>query len=433
MTTSWGNYPIVKHSDVIELNWRDDDFSFLQTDKKFLTHGQGRSYGDCCLNEDGILISTRRLNRLISFDTENGILECEAGITLAEILDFVIPKGWFLPVLPGTKYVSVGGAIANDVHGKNHHRAGTFGNHVLSFELLRSTGERLICSSQFNKELYHATISGLGLTGVILSAKLQLKPISSSRLAVEYFKFQNLAEFFELAKTTENKYEYTVAWLDCVADGRDFGRGIFMCGNHAEAPEKRIVKSKLTVPFYFPGFVLNRYSVKLFNQFYFHRQALKRDLQDVSTDSFFFPLDSIKNWNKIYGKKGFVQYQCVIPESNQQQISDVLKTIVQAGQSSFLSVLKTFGSIASPGMLSFPTQGVTLALDMPFRGDKTLKLLNTLDAMVMRAGGRVYPAKDACMNAAAFNAFYPQWQEFSNYIDPKFSSSLWRRVTQHES
>lgn len=439
MTTSWGNYPKVKHANIIELNWRDDDFAFLQTNKKFLAHGQGRSYGDCCLNENEILISTKRLNRLISFDAGKGILECEAGMTLAEILDFVVPHNWFLPVLPGTKFVSVGGAIANDVHGKNHHRAGTFGKHVISFELLRSNGEKLICTPEKNSELFYATIAGIGLTGIILSAKLKLKSIQSSMLAVEYIKFQNLNEFFALAQSSEEKYEYTVAWLDCVADGKDFGRGIFMRGNHEE---RRVGKgalatcsppAKKSIPFYFPQFALNRYSVKAFNHLYFHRQAMKKNIQSVTIDSFFFPLDAIKNWNKIYGKRGFVQYQCVIPESNAKQISKVLKTIVQAGQSSFLSVLKTFGDVKSPGMLSFPKKGVTLALDLPFRGEKTLKLLKDLDSMVIDAGGRIYPAKDACMNSNAFKIFYPQWQDFSKYIDPKFSSSLWRRVTQNES
>ena len=432
MQTSWGNYPKVNHADVIELNWRDETIPFQNSNHSFLAYAQGRSYGDSCLNENGILITTKRLNRLIDFDAKNGILECEAGITLASILDFILPHSWFLPVLPGTKFVSVGGAIANDVHGKNHHRAGTFGRHLLSFELLRSNGERLICSPDENAELYQATIGGLGLTGIILSAKIKLKPITSTLLNVEHIKFQNLDEFFVLASASEQKFEYTVAWLDCVADGKNFGRGVFMRANHVESTVSDIVLNKkssgLKVPCYFPGLALNRCSVKAFNNIYFKRQASKTQSQRVYYDKFFFPLDAIADWNKIYGKKGFVQYQCVIPEINARHIQEVLKAIVTEGQASFLSVLKTFGSVVSPGMLSFPMQGVTLALDLPYRGASTHTLLNNLDSIVMQYGGRVYMAKDANMSASAFKTYFPGWEQFAKYIDPKFSSSFWRRV-----
>lgn len=432
MPTSWGNFPKVKHTRVIDLYWRDQPIPFENFTQPVLAYGQGRSYGDSCLNESGILISTRHLNRFIHFDHATGILECEAGITLKEILDVIIPAGWFLPVLPGTQFVSLGGAIANDVHGKNHHSAGSFGNHVINFELLRSNNEKFHCSREENLELFHTTIGGLGLTGIILSASIQLKPLQSTYLDTQYLKFRNLEEFFEINQQSESQYEYTVAWLDCVSDGKNLGRGIFMRANHADTksfyePSK---KSRLSVPFNFPSFALNQYSVKAFNHFYYHAQAKKIGAHLVPYDAFFFPLDSIQHWNRIYGKKGFVQYQCVIPVEYALRIKDILQSIVESGQGSFLSVLKTFGDIPSQGLLSFPMQGVTLALDIPYRGKSTLALLNHLDAIVMSYGGRVYPAKDARMSAAAFKSYYPHWDSFSEWIDPQFSSSFWRRVTK---
>lgn len=437
MASSFGNFPKIKNQRIIDLNWRDEIISFKTLGQPILAHGQGRSYGDSCLNENGILISTRNLNRFINFDTRNGTLECEAGVTLSEILELIVPRGWFLPVLPGTKFVSVGGAIANDIHGKNHHLVGTFGNHVLNIKMLRSDGEKYICSSHENSGLFHATIGGLGLTGIILSATLQLKPLISTFLETEYIKFKNLEEFFNINQQSENKFEYTVAWLDCVSDGKNLGRGIFMrantCSREREEDRKLKRKFRLAIPFYLPRVALNHYSIKAFNNFYYTNQAKKIGNKLIPYEAFFFPLDSIKNWNRIYGEKGFLQYQFVIPHEYASHIKDFLKTIVADGQSSFLSVLKTFGDIPSKGVLSFPIKGVTLALDFPYRGEKTLTLLNRLDVIVMTCGGKIYPAKDARMSVAAFKTFFPNWSEFSNWIDPQFSSSFWRRVTNNET
>lgn len=441
MHKSWGNFPNVTHDSIIDMYWRDQVIDFQQCQKPVLAYGQGRSYGDSGLNENGILISTKHLNRFIAFDVENGTLQCESGVTLADILELIVPHGWFLPVLPGTQFVTVGGAIANDIHGKNHHHAGTFGHHVLSIELLRSDGQAYPCTREENAPFFHATVGGLGLTGMILSATLQLKKIPSLYLEAEYIKFKNLDEFFELDAQSQESFEYNVAWLDCVANGKHFGRGIFMRANHCPHEKVNIhspfhtktKKKKLSIPFYFPSFALNSFSIKVFNHFYFHSFDKKSGLQQIPYPSFFFPLDSLHHWNRIYGKKGFLQYQCVIPAAHSEKIQDVLKTIVSRGGGSFLSVLKTFGEAESQGFLSFPMYGVTLALDIPYRGEETLTLLNQLDAIVMAYGGRVYPAKDARMSSSAFKAYFPYWNEFSNYVDPQFSSSFWRRVINDET
>lgn len=437
MSSSWGNYPKLQPAHIIDLNCRDEYALNSLGEHDFLAYGQGRSYGDCCLNENGILITTKNLNRVINFDCFAGTLECEAGITLSCILDYIVPYGWFLPVLPGTKMVSVGGAIANDVHGKNHHHTGTFGKHVLSFELLRSDGKKIICSPFSNQEYFQATIGGLGLTGIILSAQLQLKPIISSYLNVEYLIFRNLDEAFEIAKYSEDKFEYTVAWIDCITNQKNFGRGIFMRANHLQnndfsTPIERKNTSWIKVPFYFPEIFLNKYSKKIFNHIYFHSYSMKKKFQSISYNKFLFPLDAIKDWNKVYGRRGFLQYQCVIPENYFDRIHDILKIVLLDKQEPFLSVIKTFGNVPSPGLLSFPMEGVTLAFDLPYKGRQTNCLLDKLDQIVMECEGKVYPAKDARMSSLAFKTFFPQWEKFLSYMDPKFSSSFWRRVMQDE-
>jgi FAD/FMN-containing dehydrogenase len=428
MATSWGNYPKVQHAKILPLFWRDECIAFDAIDKSFLPYGLGRSYGDSCLNQDGVLLSTSRLNRFMSFDRDNGTLRCEAGVSLADILEVIVPQQWFLPVVPGTKFVTLGGAIANDIHGKNHHSAGTFGRHVLQFELLRSNGERVICSVEQNSELYAATIGGLGLTGLILWAEIKLMPVFSPFLQVEHIKFNDLPQFFELAKDSESQYQYTVAWIDCVA--KKPGRGIFMRANHTDIFDDKMLhrNKKLRVPFYFPNFCLNRLSVKYFNQIYYRKQKTECMQRIIHYENFFFPLDNLLNWNRIYGKRGFLQYQCVIPADDQTIMEKILQRIATSGASSFLSVLKTFGDLKSPGMLSFPKSGVTLALDFPNRGEKTLTLLNELDEIVIKYNGKIYPAKDARMLASIFQKSYPLWKTFANYIDNKFSSSFWRRV-----
>lgn len=430
--SSWGRYPKAKHLREVLIDWRCDA-QIPEEEKSVLAVGLGRSYGDSCLNNDGILLLCKHLNRLISFDKESGILHAEAGASLAQIIDFALPHGFFLPVTPGTKFVTLAGAIANDVHGKNHHRAGTFGNHVEELELLRSNGERLICSSKNNKELFAATIAGLGLTGLILSAKIRLKPVKNAFIEAEYIQFEGLEEFFELSKSSDETYEYSVSWLDSLSEKT---RGIFIRGNHAEVDQtqtKLTLKLPLSVPFNFPDFALNRYSVSAFNWLYFNKQFEKEKKLVQHYHPFFYPLDSIDGWNKIYGKRGFMQFQCVLPESKKDVLIGILKKVSSCGDASFLSVLKNFGASHSPGMLSFPRKGITLCLDFANRGEKTLQFLKELDRDVFDAGGAIYPAKDSFMASASFLKYYPRVAEFKEFIDPKFSSSFWQRVNSSDA
>lgn len=432
---SWGRYPKVKQQNVVPINWRGDGPDLAGIDGSVLPYGLGRSYGDSCLNEGGTLLDTTPLDRFIGFDEENGLLRCEAGVTLAEILDVIVPRGWFLPTTPGTKFVTVGGAIANDIHGKNHHKAGTFGCHVTRFELLRSNGERLICSPDENADLFRATIGGMGLTGLILWAEFRVRRVDGPYIAKEQIRFRCIDEFFEISAESDEHYEHTMAWVDCLATGKSLGRGLFMRGNYTwpkHIPRKAAEpRSLFTVPVQLPTFVLNLATVKVFNSLYYRSQLGKRTFQTVPYDPFFYPLDAIHEWHRLYGAPGFLQYQFVIPYAQDRAaIKDILRQISQSGVVSFLAVLKVFGDVPSPGMLSFPRSGVTLALDFPFRGRRTLALLDRLDQVVHAHGGVLYPAKDARMSAESFQAFYPQWREFAQYVDPKFSSSFWRRVTR---
>ena len=422
---------------VRELDSRKEDFSEatqgIDSAASYLPYGQGRSYGDSCLNDGNVLIVTEKLNHFIELNQETGLLRVEAGLTLKEILDHIVPQGWFLPVVPGTQYVTIGGAIANDIHGKNHHVAGTFGCHVTSFELLRSDGSRHFCSANENSSLYRATIGGLGLTGLIVWAEIQLKKIASPWIARETLRFSHLAKFFEYTLESDNKYEYTVGWMDCLSQGADLGRGVFFRGNHLllkDVSELKVKKEKIkTFPMYAPEFVLNRFSMKTFNSLYYHTHPSKKS-ELVHYRPFFFPLDSINRWNRLYGKRGFFQYQCVVPfQGSESPIYDIIETFAKSGLGSFLTVIKTFGQIPSPGLLSFPRPGVTLTLDIPNEGRKTLRVLESLDEKVMDAGGRVYPAKDARMSKESFQQYFPERSEFEKFKDPKFSSSFWRRVT----
>lgn len=432
MPQSWGRYPQIAASRVIPVFWRDELPNLAELELPVLPYGYGRSYGDSCLNESSILLDMSHLTRFLSFDVEKGLLRCEAGVTLAEILELIVPRGWFLSVTPGTKFVSVGGAIANDVHGKNHHRAGTFGCHVTCFELLRSDGQRLLCSSEENVDLFRATIGGLGLTGVILWAEIRLRPIRSPLIDMECIRFTSLREFVDIAVASEKDFEYTVAWVDCLASGKQLGRGLFTRGNHREQENSHNIKKKksLSVPLDFPSWALNMWAVKAFNTAYYHLQRKNSVQKTVLYDPFFYPLDSIHQWNRMYGKRGFFQYQCIVPYRDGYEVmKELLERISQSGQGSFLSVLKTFGDVSSPGLLSFPRSGLELALDFANQGDKTLELLEDLDKVVCQSGGVVYPAKDARMSPESFQTYFPHWREFAQYIDPKFSSSFWRRVT----
>jgi len=427
---SWGRYPKIAHHHFHKPAWNDQVPEILQAaaPASLLPYGLGRSYGDSCLNAGRGLIDCRRLNRILGFDESTGLLRSESGVSLSDIVDVFLPKGWFLPVTPGTRFVTVGGAIANDVHGKNHHCAGTFGAHVRQIALHRSSDGLVICNSEENSDMLGATIGGLGLTGVIAWADIQLKRVAGPWIDAESIPFQSLNTFLELSRDSNDRFEYTVAWLDCFAGKNP--RGIFFRGNHAPDHGKEFHPRRgPKLPFALPEWMLNRYSVKAFNTAYYRSHATRKGAAVVPYDSFFYPLDSIRQWNLLYGKRGFLQYQCVIPETNVEAFEELLDRIARSGMGSFLGVLKQFGSAAPAGMLSFPRPGLTLALDFAMRGERTLKLVQSLDEVVQQSGGALYPAKDARMSPALFEASFPRWRGFVPYIDPKMSSSFWRRVT----
>jgi FAD/FMN-containing dehydrogenase len=427
---SWGRYPKSAHANVYRPAWNDQVPAILESaaPDSLLPYGLGRSYGDSCLNAGRGIIDCRRLNRVLGFDESTGMLRCESGVSLSDIIDIFLPKGWFLPVTPGTPFVTVGGAIANDVHGKNHHCAGTFGAHVRQIGLHRSSDGLVTCSPNQNADMLRATIGGLGLTGVIASADIQLKQVAGPWIDADLVPFESLSSFLDLSRESDGRFEYTVAWIDCFA-GKNL-RGIFFRGNHAANSGKEFrPKRGLRVPFALPAWMLNRYSVKAFNAAYYKLHAGRKGAAVVPYDSFFYPLDSIRQWNLLYGEQGFLQYQCVIPETNLEAIEDLLDRIARSGMGSFLGVLKQFGSAPSAGMLSFSRPGLTIALDFAMRGERTLKLMQSLDDIVEQSGGALYPAKDARMSPALFEASFPHWRSFVPYIDPKMSSSFWRRVT----
>lgn len=408
--SGWGNFPVV---DAVETypDTVSNLKNFLRVNSDFsgITRSMGRSYGDSALSQR--IINTRYLNHILAFDEASGVLECSAGVTLAEILDVIIPKGWFLPVTPGTKYISIGGAIASDVHGKNHHQAGCFSNYVESFRIMLANTDIVTCSKNTNAELFRASCGGMGLTGIILDARLQLTPINSSYITETTLLARDLAHALELFEL-HNDATYSVAWIDCLARGKHMGRSLLMLGEHAQEGKLEICNpGTRTVPFRFPGFVLNRFSAQMFNSLYYYRGRKRKVENTLSYDSYFYPLDRLLDWNRIYGKHGFVQYQFVVPkETGLEALSSVLTHITESNRGSFLSVLKAFGD-ANENYLSFPTRGYTLALD--FKMDSgLLDFLNSLDKIVLDYNGRIYLAKDARMNEHTFKAGYPNWEQF---------------------
>ena len=398
-----------------------------------LAIGLRRSYGNSCLNGAGVMIDATGLDRFIAFDPETGRLRAEAGASLSSVLQLVVPHGWFLPTTPGTRFVTLGGAVANDVHGKNHHRAATFGASVVAVGLLRSDGRRLILTPKLEPDLFSATVGGLGLTGVIEWVEVQLVPIRSATLDVEIVPYDNLDAFWPLAQESVAYHEHTVAWIDCLSGGAQQGRGIFTRANWAHDGRLAVHSDRTfkSVPIEFPSFALNRLSVSAFNELYYdlHRMKRKKIRQHYAT--YFYPLNSVLNWNRLYGSRGMLQYQCAIPWSDERVVmAALLDQISRSGQASFLAVLKTFGDLRSPGMLSFPRPGATLALDFPNRGDETLALMGRLDAVVREANGALYPAKDGRMPADMFRRAYPRWEAFAALKDPMLNSDFWRRVAQ---
>jgi FAD/FMN-containing dehydrogenase len=408
-----------------------------RNDLTVLGYGCGRSYGDVLLNPNGNLIDCRGLDRFESFDRTSGVLVAESGVRLADILAIIAKPepsggGWLPPVTPGTRFVTIGGAIANDVHGKNHHTVGTFGRHVLWLDLARSGGEMLRCSPTENSELFAATIGGLGLTGLILRVALQLRHVEGLAVEAEDIRFKTLDDFFVLSLESEMDWEYTAAWIDCFAKDRVAGRGIFSRARHvrgksADPPSRAPRMEVLLTPPFSP---VNPWTMKLANALYYRRLGISgRRLMVGSYESVFYPLDAIGSWNRLYGPKGFHQFQCVIPQNNAKiAVAVLLRETANAGEGSMLAVLKMFGGLSSPGLLSFPMLGTTLALDFPARGQRTLDLLSRLEQITVNAGGRVYPAKDSAMSVDAFRVGYPAIDRFRASIDPRFSSAFARRV-----
>lgn len=431
--TSWGQ--VLRFPQfVAEPSFRRDLDDLLRHAPRFekglLARGLGRSYGDSNLNQSGGLIDCSGLDRLIAFDAESGVLRAEAGVSLARILDFALPRGFFLPVTPGTKFVSLAGAIANDVHGKNHGRAGTFGCWVEEISLLRSDGSRLRLCSAENPELFAATIGGLGLTGIITEAAIRLRPVRSSMVDAETIAFSGVSDFFSLSRQCAETHEHAVAWIDCLAGGRSFGRGLFTRGNHAETGSLFAASRKTSsLRFDMPAFVLNRRAAAVANAARHLLGRRRTRSRRVSWDAFFYPLDAFGNWNRLYGARGFFQHQSVVPAADAPAATEeMLRQVAGSAERPLLAVAKTFGAPRSPGLLSFPMEGATLSFDFANRGASTLALLDRLDGIVREAGGRLYPAKDGRASQDMLRRSLPQLERFRSHVDPLLSSSLWRRV-----
>ena len=407
--SGWGRYPLVE-AEIEELRYSSVLKHGADGSVQCIARGLGRSYGDSSLAARIVL--TPSSNRILSFDGATGELTCEAGMSLDEIVKILLPRGWFPEITPGTRYVTVGGAIASDVHGKNHHRCGCFSESVRSFRLLLPDGSIVGCSRDENIELFRATCGGMGLTGIILDATVRLQPVRSAFIEQQTFAAANLDEalaFFQ----EQSDWAYSVAWIDCLASGKQLGRSILMVGRHAREGALYLgQKRKISVPFSLPGIFLHRYTVSAFNALYYSRKARSAGESSlVDFNSFFYPLDALENWNRIYGRSGFVQYQFVLPlESSRQGLMEVLAKISQSGQGSFLAVLKLFGP-GNENYLSFPREGYTLALDFKITGSLFV-LLDELDTIVTAYGGRLYLTKDARMKPGMLRSGYPRLDRF---------------------
>lgn len=431
----WGRFPVIESSatfpdsdkSVLDLTGRDP---MAEGSPGQIARGLGRSYGDSSLALS--VLDTRRLDRLIDFDEQSGLLRCGAGVSLASILEVFVPRGWFLPVSPGTKFVTVGGAIASDVHGKNHHLEGTFCDHVSGMRVATPAAGIVECSPGEHRDLFLATCGGMGLTGVIVDATFRLQPIESAYIDSTVIRATNLSEALDLFVEHE-KTTYSVAWIDCLARGRSLGRSLLTLGEHAShggltARDQRC----LSVPVDLPGGLLNHHTVRAFNALYYRRVRGGRSDRLVHYEPFFYPLDSVHQWNRIYGRGGFTQYQFVVPrEGGIDALTEILDRIAASKRASFLAVLKTFGP-ANANYLSFPLEGYTLALDFKIEPG-LFELLTTLDEVVLDQGGRLYLTKDVRMSAEAFRRGYPRWPEFAAVrqrygADQIFSSHQSRRL-----
>jgi FAD/FMN-containing dehydrogenase len=429
IVSSWGRLSRTEQ-EVVELSDRSSAGRQILNGLPGLPQGMARSYGDVCLNDGGTLWRTTALDHYVAFEEDVGRLVCESGVLLRDILRMAIPRGWILPVTPGTQLITVGGAIANDVHGKNHHVLGSFGDHVRRIHLLRTDGTEIVCGPNLNKGMFRATVGGLGLTGLITLVELQLRRVAGPWLDTETLAYENLSRFFELADASEQGWEHTVSWIDCVSGGG--GRGIFMRGNHVDpggvaGPEP--LERTRTVPFEPPMSMVNRASLTAFNALYYNVKRATAGRRITHYVPFFYPLDNLLEWNRVYGPRGFYQYQSVVPRAaGAEAVKAMLDVISKSGSGSFLAVLKTFGQRNPVGMLSFPCPGVTLALDFPNRGERTHRVFASLDAIVREAGGKLYMAKDARMPRDLFEQSYPAHAEFRAYRDPGISSGMSRRL-----
>ncbi len=422
--TNWGNYPKTE-AEIIEVSDFNCVYSKINDINPIIARGNGRCYGDSALQST--VVSTLKMNKILFFDKEKGVLKCESGVVLSDILELVVPDGFFLPVTPGTKFITIGGAVASNVHGKNHHKEGAFSNFIISLDLLLESGEIITCSKTQNIDTYIATIGGMGLTGIITTVTILLKNIETSFIKQKVIKSANLNEILDNFDKYNN-YTYSVAWIDCLKKGNSMGRSILILGEHALAKDlnsKNLLeihsKKKLNVPFYFPNFSLNKFTISLFNTLYYHKQFVKEKKSIVHYDAFFYPLDFLENWNRIYGRNGFTQYQFVLPfDRGREGLNKIMKEITDSGCGSFLAVLKTFGKSdeneVSP--LSFPKEGYTLALDFKIN-TKVFLLLNRLDKIVLEYNGRLYLTKDARMSNEMFDKTYPNFITSNN----KFLSS----------
>jgi FAD/FMN-containing dehydrogenase len=422
--TSWGGLAATRATLVTPQDWRAGQGALLP-------FGNGRSYGDTCLNDDGRMILTRRGPATFTLDAATGEVIADAAVLLSDLIVQCLPQGWFVPVTPGTRFVTLGGMLANDVHGKNHHDAGTFGQHVAWFELMRSDGTLLRCAPDENAELFRATIGGMGLTGLVTRLSLRMMKVSGPMIAQEVVPFADLAGFFAEASQADATHPYTVAWIDSLATGRTLGRGVLFKGRHCRSSGEGDRKAGFTpvVPFTPPVPLVNRPFMTVFNAAYRFAHRAPR-ASEVHCLPFFYPLDGVRHWNRIYGPSGLRQFQCVVPmDRAEASVRRLIEATHQAGAASFLTVLKLFGDKPSPGLLSFPVKGATLTLDFAYRGAQTDRLLAALDRIVLEAGGRVNPYKDARMTDEVFRASFPRWREFAQHVDPGFSSNFWRRVS----
>ena len=427
---NWGNYPAIE-SDEKSFTFDNQLQELFKNEQQFIARGNGRCYGDASLAE--VTISTLKYDHVLSFDVDNGVFECQSGITLDQVLEVIVPKGWFLPVTPGTKFITVGGAVASDVHGKNHHVDGCFSHHVTEMDIVVGSGETVTCTPTMHADLFEATCGGMGLTGVITRVKFSLKKIETAYIKQKQIKAENLEELIRLFDEYKH-YTYSVAWVDCLKKGKQFGRSILMLGEHAKmedlnekqkkSPLRLHPKKQIALPFNLPSWALNNLTVKTFN-FLFYGKNLKKEIDNViSYEPFFYPLDIVLHWNRMYGKKGFVQYQFVMPLEAKEGLIEIMNTIGASGMGSFLTVLKVFGKQDS--LISFPKEGYTLAMDFAVRKG-LMEFLDKLDEIVLKYGGRLYMSKDARMKPSALQAGYPKLEEFKTIVrkyngQNKFSS-----------